>query len=417
MTDKGETLTDALLATLPAKLQRPIREGRYVRYGCPFHGSDHQHSLSIDTETGRFKCFSCNVWGYTEQSREEYKRKNPLPSPSLPAAARRPKTPTDTLRQDGDQPTPLDADALAQLKDWQQDLSEAADYLALRRIPLELAHRLGAGVGTFGNARRLVLPHTNPKGQIVSLYGRRIDGGAAHKHHHLGGRPKGFLNALATQFPEVWLTEGPFDALALMAAGIPCAAAVFGVDGIRWSWLTTVRRLVLAFDIDAAGHRATEAHGKQALMRDIKILRVTADELGGSNDISEAWAAGTLRLTPLDPLPARFEPVKNSWSALPEAPPHGLPVGQWMSYRALCQRFSAEQLAVALAVGWTRQQLFALPPNPRQPWGGGVLWMFADREITYIGPDLIRAVASNGAVHSLQRCYLTPEQLGPVPLE
>jgi hypothetical protein len=64
--------------------------------------------------------------------------------------------------------------------EWQAALPEAAEYLKGRRIPLELVRELCGGVGTFGGTRRLVLPHTDPAGRIVSLYGRRIDGADDH---------------------------------------------------------------------------------------------------------------------------------------------------------------------------------------------------------------------------------------------
>lgn len=67
----------------------------------------------------------------------------------------------------------------------------------------------------MGGATRLILPHTDPAGRIVSLYGRRIDGGGTHKHHHLKDLRKVALNAQACNGAEVWITEGPFDAMAL----------------------------------------------------------------------------------------------------------------------------------------------------------------------------------------------------------
>jgi len=142
---------------------------------------------------------------------------------------------------------------------------------------------------------RLILPHTDLEGRAVSLYGRRIDGGTERPHQHLS-RPKGVLNGPALREAEVWLTEGAFDALALMAAGIPNAAAVFGVDGIRWGWLRGCRRLVLAFDADEAGRRAIAEQAKQAMLRGVSVSYVTPEELGGAKDIAEAWQRGTLRL-------------------------------------------------------------------------------------------------------------------------
>jgi hypothetical protein len=292
MAEKGETLTQSMLAALPAHL-RPVRAGRYDRCGCPFHGSDKQRSLSIDRESGRFQCHACGVWGYTEQARTDYKARQPQPARTW---ERRSGT-AERLKPPAAAPDFLSVDELDALVAAQQRLPEAAAYLASRRIPLEVVQSMAGGVGTLPGAPglRLILPHTDAEGRAVSLYGRRIDGGQERPHHHLS-RPKGVLNGRALQAAEVWLTEGAFDALALMAAGIPKAAAVFGVDGIPWGWLRDCRRLVLAFDADEAGRRAITEQAKQALLRGVAVSYLTPEELGGAKDIAEAWAAGTLRL-------------------------------------------------------------------------------------------------------------------------
>ena len=58
------TLTEAELNAC-----RPVRGegGRAIRAFCPFHGSDNQRSLRVDMNTGRFNCFACGAWGYTEE--------------------------------------------------------------------------------------------------------------------------------------------------------------------------------------------------------------------------------------------------------------------------------------------------------------------------------------------------------------
>ena len=426
MSERGETLTDAMLAVLPPKL-RLIRQGRWLRAGCPFHGSDNQRSLYVDSETGRFSCHSCKVWGYTEAAREDWKANHGgtigrhVPQPSWQRSSG-----TLRLRPDAAEPALLAGEWLERLAEWQAALPEAANYLAARRIPLELVAELGGAVGTFGNARRLILPHTDAAGRIVSLYGRRIDGAEDHKHHHLPGRIKGALNAQACNGPEVWICEGPFDALALMAAGIPNAVAVFGVAGIRWGWLAKARRVVFAFDVDEAGRRETIEHAKQALMRGAEVLTVTADELGGCKDIAEAWAAGALRLDGIPPLTAKTvvadddaDPVarlQTLVAALPDIPPGGLSPVTWADYRHQCQRFMAEHGTEALTLGWTETELFALPADARRPWEGGALWTFADYEaFTEVTGEHIKATSRGGAAHVLQRCNLEPGSLRRLP--
>ena len=53
----------------------------------------------------------------------------------------------------------------------------------------------------------------------------------------------------------LWVCEGAFDALALLAAGISRVVAIFGVQGWRWDWVREVRELVFALDADTAGQQ------------------------------------------------------------------------------------------------------------------------------------------------------------------
>ena len=414
MSEKGETLTQAMLDRLPAKL-RAIKVGKFMRAGCPFHGSDKQRSLYIDIESGRFGCHVCPVWGYTEESRERWKAQHGgQPARPLPPWERR--TGADRLRPDNaTMPAPITGEWRSRLEAWQAALPEAADYLAGRRIPLELVREIGGGVGMLAGARRLVLPHTDPSGAIVSLYGRRIDGGDDDKHHHLPG-PTGWLNAAAAKGREVWLTEGPFDALALMAAGVPHAAAIFGTNGVRWEWLRGVQRIVLAFDMDPAGDQARERHGREAHMRGLEVLELTPDELGGKKDIAEAWAAGVLQLSGITPAPANattggeLARLRALVAALPDAPPPGLPGATWMDYHRQALRFAETHLGAALEAGWTEAQLFGLP-HPQRPWEAGALWLLAPYEIQAVKNGHIHAATDRGAPQVARRDGVHPHGL------
>jgi len=413
MKDRGETLTESMIAAMPASL-RPTQAGKFMRAGCPFHGSDKQRSLSISVATGRFKCFVCSAWGYTEKAREEWKvQHGGQAARPLPPWARR--TGADRLRPDTTTlPVPITTEWHSRLEAWQAALPEAADYLAGRRIPLELVRSLGGGVGMFAGARRLVLPHTDPTRAIVSLYGRRIDGGEDHKHHHLPG-PRGWLNAAAAKGGELWLTEGAFDSLALMAAGIPNVAAVFGVNGIRWGWLRDVRRLVLAFDMDSAGQRARDEHAREAHMRGLEVLVVTAEEYGGKKDAAEAWAAGVLLLSGITPAAVSADGgelarLRALVAALPDAAPAGIKGGQWMDYHRQALRFAETHLPAALAAGWSAAAVFGLP-NPLREWEAGALWLLAECEVREVVGSEIRAVTSRGASMIAQRGMMKPHRL------
>jgi DNA primase len=163
--------------------------------------------------------------------------------------------------------------------------SRGAAYLQQRGIPLTLAQQLGVGYaapGTWPHAARdwrggrVVFPHTTPDGHVVNLYGRAVGTAEqvpkAKRHDHLPGA-KGYFNAVALQAGPgpLWVCEGAFDALALLAAGVPRVAAIFGVQGWRWDWAREVRDLVFALDADAAGQQQWRQLARQAALRGKRV--------------------------------------------------------------------------------------------------------------------------------------------------
>ena len=51
------------------------------------------------------------------------------------------------------------------------------------------------------------------------------------------------------------MCEGAFDALALLAAGIPRVVAIYGGQGWCWAWARHVDALAFALDADTAGQQ------------------------------------------------------------------------------------------------------------------------------------------------------------------
>ena len=177
-----------------------------------------------------------------------------------------------------------------------------------RGIPLALAQQLGVGYAAPGTwphpARdwrggRVVFPHTTLEGYLVNLYGRAVGTAEqvpkAKRHDHLPGA-KGYFNAAALQAGAgpLWVCEGAFDALALLAAGIARVVAIFGVQGWRWDWVREVRELVFALDADAAGQQQWRQLARQAALRGKAVAVLPAAAYGGYKDVNEAWAAGVL---------------------------------------------------------------------------------------------------------------------------
>ena len=292
---------------------RPVscNGGRRLRAFCPVHGSDHQRSLSVDTETGRFVCFACGTWGYLAEKRRV--------SPRSSSRFFTPATPR--VRTPAVRPQPPARDDLrVTLRAFQQALpgSWGEEYLGRRGIPLDLALRFCVGyaaTGTWPNGKRdwrwgrVVFPHTTPDGQVVNLYGRAVGADAKVpkevRHDHLPGT-KGWFNASALRDAEgpLYVCEGAFDALALIAAGFPRTIAIFGLDGWRWDWLPpSVTDIAFCLDQDPPATDGTPARStlvmqelaRAAVLRGKRAWLVPSSAFGSDKDAAAAWESGQLR--------------------------------------------------------------------------------------------------------------------------
>lgn len=313
---KGETLSELELGRL-----KPVsgEGGRSWRAFCPFHGSDQQRSLRVDRQTGRFQCFACEAWGYMDWARERFAEEMKRAQASPPraifrplAAPLRPPSPTPARNPAPSFHLPL-AEILAA---YQQALpgSLGEEYLTERGIPLALAQRFGLGYsapgqwahrsssgkvlrdGPFG---RLVFPHTDPDGQLCNLYGRAVGERVPKplRHDHLPGS-KGYFNAPVLQAragKEIFVCEGPFDALSLLAVDseLP-VVAIFGVQGWRPDWAAACRSFALALDDDRAGQSAWRSLARQLTLRGKRVRVLLPSHFGGAKDLNEALQNGTL---------------------------------------------------------------------------------------------------------------------------
>jgi len=297
------------------------RSGKYLRYYCPIHGGDHQRSLSLDPDTGRFYCFACGAWGYLEEKRQEWIQERKKEGVWRPSEGR-------TGRRDGagmgkcigvvEKPVvgpsggPGEPKERPELEKVLQELQAALpgslgeEYLKRRGIPLELARACGVGYAACGRwphlAKgrpvrqwkwgRLVFPHTNPAGEVVNLYGRAVGSNEKvpkeERHDHLPG-VKGVFNAKALTSDTVFICEGVFDALSLMAAGYHDAVAIFGVDGLRWEWVKA-KRIVFCLDQDEAGERWRDLAWEGVLLGK-EVYFLPKEAYSGHKDLNEAWMA------------------------------------------------------------------------------------------------------------------------------
>src|SRR5438093_335544 len=332
MTMSGETPRENLtLSEADLAACRPLvgEGGHVLRALCPFHGSDRQRSLRVQGDSGRFVCFASGAWGYMELARTQWReeqqrqatcRRPPARRQHMPRRRQPPSPrarPAVAATRELSAPPPAPPAPVPARPDLAQQLttflaalpgSRGDTYLQQRGIPLALAQQLGVGYAAPGTwphpARdwrggRVVFPHTTADGRLVNLYGRAVGTAEqvpkAKRHDHLPGE-KGYFNAAALQAGAgpLWVCEGAFDALALLAAGVPRVAAIFGVQGWRWEWVREVRELVFALDADAAGQQQWRQLARQAALRGKRVAAVPAGAYGGHKDVSEAWVAGVL---------------------------------------------------------------------------------------------------------------------------
>jgi hypothetical protein len=403
-------LTPELVAQVPEHLR--LQGGRM---GCPFHGSTNGRSLVVFPDGG-FYCHKCLRHGVTQENHERWKAENPLKK-TRPALISKPIPKQKDTRKEN----PILGEPLAtSYQEWQAGLESARAYLAQRHISIELAEAYGLGLKPLGvpffsnkdgfgvgKDERVVVPHTTPDGSVVSLYARATDPQEELKHLHLQGN-KGIFNAQAFDLTgePLYVCEGAFDALSLLAVGFKRAIAVFGLSGFRWDWLRPdEREIVLALDYDSqaaakeSGRKAINDFLTQATFHNVVVLRVTQDELGGCKDINEALVAGVLALRPGSPAPVSLP----DYLDIPLDPPEKwLDKGQWSRYRDLVRIYAPMQAQS----GYSEAQLFSLPTGASR-YDFGLLWAaayFKHTELEFL-PD--RVVMRGGeSEQSVYRAYL-----------
>ena len=143
--------------------------------------------------------------------------------------------------------------------------SPGAAYLEARGISLDVALKLGIGWGTRGAlAGRVVFPLCGPDGHPTSAIGRRIhetDDRRNPKYKALDGEA-GYIKTLfnggavayarCTGHPLI-VVEGPLDAAACIAAGLPLTVAIGSTSYAHPEHFAGLVTVILALDGDDAG--------------------------------------------------------------------------------------------------------------------------------------------------------------------
>ncbi len=328
--------TTDLRALVEAKGVTLVRHGADWHGRCAFH-DDRTPSLVVSPAKGLWHCLgACQIggsaidWvmkaeGVSFRHAVELLR-NDLPLAAGPVV----KQSFDRLRMSGSRKlaTPVTADAddaalLAQVIDYYRDTlqhsPEALAYLTSRGLdhPELIDHfRLGFANRTLGlrlpeKTRKagaavrerlqrlgvlresghehfngsLVIPVFDAGGHVAEVYGRKIT--PANKltpgtplHLYLPGAHRGVFNAagLAGQ-EEVILCEALLDALTFWCAGYRNVTSAYGVEGFTNELLAAfqhhgIRRVLIAFDADAAGNNAAEKLGPRLIAAGIDCYRM-----------------------------------------------------------------------------------------------------------------------------------------------
>lgn len=284
-----------------ADLRGVVRSGARLRAFCPVHGSDHQRSLSIDTESLWGFCHSCHATVLMERwsgqnittrpcDRQPKHWQSDSQGRNSVAPVQR-YCPTKFSRWQSQEIAAITAH-LPMLRQSFASSDRARAYLNARCIPTALA--FNCGIGYFSPEvwqilpreqrrllkswrERLIFPLHSPDG--AGFIGRSLLawqlGMDEDSHKTLLAQhstPRWFKTYPAGWFglgaPEqlastVILVEGGFDRLALLAGGIP-AASVLALAGCsaQPAWLLRqapqVKHIILALDADDGGQQAME---------------------------------------------------------------------------------------------------------------------------------------------------------------
>lgn len=157
---------------------------------------------------------------------------------------------------------------------------------ALRRANLPTDAAVRAGLLTADGREflrgRVVVPELRDGAPLWAV-GRALDADAAGlKYLGLPGRKPLLGLGAAAGAPEVCLVEGPFDALALAAWGVPAVALVgTHVRGDVLAELAGFERVYLVLDADGPGHKAT------AVLRRALGPRAVALSLAGIRGVKD----------------------------------------------------------------------------------------------------------------------------------
>jgi hypothetical protein len=276
------------------------RKGRAC---CPIHAGDNPTALAIDWGAGWASCWSCgDAWAIRVEDHPDTKPpQNPHSN-----GAKLPR-PRNASRHENRRQHPVEHDLDALRAGLATALAAATarlagspgeTYLAGRGTPLDVAQALQIGWVPDGKrAGRVVFPLTGPDGLPTSAIGRAVSDQVHPKYKALAsddGYVKTLFNGAAISQAKrsghpVIVVEGPLDAAACVAAGLPLTVALCGKGYAQPAQFHGVQTVILALDGDDAGQAGRRTLWLDLTARGIEVLVLPAAALNGAKDLAEHW--------------------------------------------------------------------------------------------------------------------------------
>ena len=148
----------------------------------------------------------------------------------------------------------------------------------------------------------IVAPLLDAEGEIVQLYGRKLDDRHQPRHLYLPGAQRGVFNreGLAGA-DEVILCEAIFDALTFWVHGFRNVTTGYGIEGVTEEVLEAIvasgaKVVKIAFDRDEAGDRGAEKVAARISRRGLEAYRVLFPKGMDANEYALKVAPGSASL-------------------------------------------------------------------------------------------------------------------------
>jgi DNA primase len=284
---------------------------------CPFH-EDHTPSLSIDPKTNLFKCFGCGAAGDTIKFIKLYEKKSfpeavgALTGGSEPAAEpgmtstqllnRSANFYHDTFLTNPKAQEYLSSRGITKHEIYQSFKIGYADGKLLSTLPKEgglvnALKKIGIlnryGKELFLNC--VIVPLFDSGGNVVGMYGRKLQPGGQVTHLYLPGKRQGIVNRPAAASSEALIiTESIIDALSLYQNGYPNVIPLYGTNGLTDDHLELFhayrpKKLYLCLNNDDPGKKATVQIGEVLTGLGFNIGIIKLPEY---KDVNEFFQAG-----------------------------------------------------------------------------------------------------------------------------